>query len=89
MLRLAGELDLAGVDLFERMLETELDAGPATVALDLIDLTFMDPSGLRALVMADRRVTRAGGHLVVIRRARNDRRGRRTRRAGADADGCV
>lgn len=69
VLRLAGELDLAGVDLFERMVETELGAGPGTVALDLRELTFMDSSGLRALVMADRRVKGAGGHLVVVRPA--------------------
>jgi anti-sigma B factor antagonist len=69
VLRLIGELDLSGVDLFEKTLEAELDAerGLGLVALDLRDLSFMDSSGLRALVMADRRVRDAGRSLVVVR----------------------
>jgi anti-sigma B factor antagonist len=67
VLRLIGELDLSGVDLFERTLEAELDAEAGLVALDLSALGFMDSSGLRALVMADIRVTDAGGNLVVVR----------------------
>jgi anti-anti-sigma factor len=67
VLRLVGELDLSGVDLFERTLEAELDAEAGLVALDLSALGFMDSSGLRALVMADVRVKDAGGNLVVAR----------------------
>jgi anti-anti-sigma factor len=67
VLRLIGELDLGGVELFERTLEAELGAEGGVVALDLRDLTFMDSSGLRALVMADGRVKNAGGNLVVVR----------------------
>ena len=67
VLRLMGELDLSGVDLFERTLEAELGAEVGIVALDLRALTFMDSSGLRALVMADGRVKNAGGKLVVVR----------------------
>jgi anti-anti-sigma factor len=67
VLRLVGELDLSGVDLFERTLEGELDGEDGIVALDLRDLTFMDSSGLRALVMADRRVKNVGRSLVVVR----------------------
>ena len=67
MLRLIGELDLSGVDLFQRKLEDELDAEGSTVALDLTALTFMDSSGLRALVIADDRVKEAGKKLVVVR----------------------
>jgi anti-anti-sigma factor len=65
--QLAGELDMAGVDRFERALlggET-LDAG--TLVLDLRELTFIDSSGLRALIMADQRVRADGGRLVVVR----------------------
>jgi anti-anti-sigma factor len=67
VLRLIGELDLSGVDLFDRALDAELDAEGGIVALDLSDVTFMDSSGLRALVMADGRVRDAGGKLVVVR----------------------
>lgn len=67
VLRLIGELDLSGVELFEKTLEAELNAEGGILALDLRDLTFMDSSGLRALVMADRRVKSAGRNLVVVR----------------------
>jgi anti-anti-sigma factor len=67
VLRLIGELDLSGVNLFEQTLEAELGADGGVVALDLRELTFMDSSGLRALVMADRRVKKAGSTLVVVR----------------------
>ena len=45
VLRLIGELDLSGVELFEQTLEAEWDAEGGIVALDLRDLTFMDSSG--------------------------------------------
>ena len=63
-LRLRGELDLAGVERFERLLT---GAGPATFVLDLRGLTFIDSSGLRALIMADERVRAEGGRIIVVR----------------------
>ena len=71
VLRLIGELDLSGVDLLERAMEAELDAEDGIVALDLRDVSFMDSSGLRALVMADRRVKDAGRNLVLVRPSRS------------------
>lgn len=67
VVRLVGEFDLAGVPAFEQ----ELDRGPglheSTVVLDLRDLTFLDSSGLRALLMADRLVRADGRRFVVVR----------------------
>lgn len=67
LLRLTGELDLAGVDRFERLLTADGSPGPATVVVDLRRLTFIDSSGLRALIMADQRVREEGGRFVVVR----------------------
>jgi anti-sigma B factor antagonist len=67
MLRLTGELDLAGVDRFERLLSPDRAAGAATFVLDLRQLTFIDSSGLRAVIMADQRVRGQGGRFIVVR----------------------
>ncbi|HEX8099648.1 MAG TPA: STAS domain-containing protein [Actinomycetota bacterium] len=50
-----GELDLTNADEFSELVEGELRAG-REVVLDLSQLTFMDSSGLRALI----RVAKAG-----------------------------
>ena len=63
-LRLKGELDMAGVDRFERLLS---DPGPGTFVLDMRGLTFIDSSGLRAVIMADERVRAEGGRFIVVR----------------------
>ena len=48
-LRLVGELDLATVPVFNEALEEMAPTGRLT--LDLAELTFIDSSGLHALVM--------------------------------------
>jgi anti-sigma B factor antagonist len=67
LLRLTGELDLAGVDQFERLLNADQNAEAATFVLDMRELTFIDSSGLRAVIMADQRVRAEGGRFIVVR----------------------
>ena len=67
LLRLTGELDLAGVDRFERLLSADPTPEAATFVLDMRGLTFIDSSGLRALIMADQRVRAEGGRFIVVR----------------------
>jgi anti-anti-sigma factor len=67
LLRLTGELDLAGVDQFERLLTADQTPETATFVLDMRGLTFIDSSGLRAVIMADQRVRAEGGRFVVVR----------------------
>ncbi|HEX3294128.1 MAG TPA: STAS domain-containing protein [Solirubrobacterales bacterium] len=67
ILRLEGELDMAGVDQFERLLAADRPPEKATFVVDLRALTFIDSSGLRALIMADQRVRDGGGRFVVVR----------------------
>jgi anti-anti-sigma factor len=66
-LRLTGELDMAGVDHFERLLGSEELPQAETFILDMRGLTFIDSSGLRALIMADQRVRDEGGRFIVVR----------------------
>jgi anti-anti-sigma factor len=66
-LRLIGELDMAGVDRFERLLAPDQPADATTLILDMRELTFIDSSGLRALIMADQRVRDEGGRFIVVR----------------------
>ena len=66
-LRLRGELDMAGVNQFERMLAPDGASETATFIVDLRGLTFIDSSGLRALIMADNRVRTNGGRFIVVR----------------------
>jgi anti-anti-sigma factor len=65
-LRLKGELDMAGIEHFERLLE-EQGPGVETFVLDMRGLTFIDSSGLRALIKADQRVRAEGGRFIVVR----------------------
>lgn len=65
--RLKGELDMAGVDHFERLLAADQAPETGTFVLDLRELTFIDSSGLRAVIMADQRVRSEGGRFIVVR----------------------
>jgi anti-sigma B factor antagonist len=67
LVRLTGELDMAGVDRFERSLTSDQTPEAGTFVLDLRGLTFIDSSGLRAVIMADQRVRSEGGRFVVVR----------------------
>lgn len=67
LLRLAGEFDMAGVDRFERLLAADQTPETDTFVVDLRGLTFIDSSGLRALIMADQRVRDGGGRFVVVK----------------------
>jgi anti-anti-sigma factor len=67
VLRFAGELDMAGVDRFQKLLAKEGTSEIATFVLDMRDLSFIDSSGLRAVIMADERVRAKGGRIVVVR----------------------
>jgi anti-sigma B factor antagonist len=67
LLRLTGELDMAGIDRFERLLIADAFPEAGTFVVDMRGLTFIDSSGLRALIIADKRVRAEGGRFVVVR----------------------
>jgi len=65
-LMLFGEFDLAGIQQFEAVLGKLEAATPPIVIVDLSGLDFMDSSGLRALVMADQRASKAGRRFAIV-----------------------
>lgn len=64
---LVGELDLSTVAKVQEELRRVEEPAPPTVVLDLSRLTFLDSTGLRAIVTADERAREGGRRLVVVR----------------------
>ena len=66
VLALAGDFDLAAIDKFETSLRRVEAESPHSIVIDLSKLEFMDSSGLRALVVADRRAHSAQRRLAIV-----------------------
>ena len=65
---LRGELDMAGAPELEKALAAlEDEPDVHAIALDLSALEFMDSSGLRAVVRADRRTTETGRRFALVK----------------------
>lgn len=62
---LRGECDLTNADVLRERLLALLGSQTSCVILDLAGLTFIDSSGLTALVVADRRARELGGTIVL------------------------
>jgi anti-anti-sigma factor len=66
---LAGELDIVNAPrLDEELAGVQADVAK-TVVLDLRSVTFIDSTGLRALIAADERAREGGGRLLIVRGA--------------------
>jgi anti-sigma B factor antagonist len=66
LVRLAGEIDLAAVEAIETELLSLEERFP-TMILDLRGVTFLDSTGLRAIVSADARARKNGFELKIVR----------------------
>ncbi|HZA61119.1 MAG TPA: STAS domain-containing protein [Actinomycetota bacterium] len=64
VVRLTGELDIAGEGDFTKALQPEIERG-GDVTLDLGGLTFIDSSGVRAIIVAADRIN--GNGRIVLR----------------------
>ena len=74
VVRLVGELDLAGADLTEQALVAAYESDAERILVDIDGLEFIDSHGLRTLIRAQRlneqsgrdrlRVTRGTGHVA-------------------------
>ena len=62
----AGEIDLATVAELEEALTPSVTAADTNIAVDLTRVTFMDSTGLRALLSAHQILTPSGHRLVLI-----------------------
>jgi anti-anti-sigma factor len=63
--RLSGEVDLATADGIAAMARVAVDRAAPRLVVDLTEVTFMDSQGLRALVLAQQALARAGAELVL------------------------
>ncbi len=64
---LSGELDMAAGERFERVLQRLADGALKDVVIDLRELSFMDSTGLRMLLEADRTAREQRLRLWIIR----------------------
>lgn len=64
---LSGDLDLSTLEQLESALEASLDGNPELVVFDLRELTFLDSSGLRAMLALHASQRERGGRLVLVR----------------------
>jgi anti-sigma B factor antagonist len=67
VLRLDGELDLASVPTLERAVQDATFERTAEIVLDLRGLEFIDSTGLRAILLQDKRSTERGQTFALVR----------------------
>jgi anti-sigma B factor antagonist len=65
-LALKGELDIASFPLVEERLREVEEGRPHIIVFDLRGLRFMDSTGLRVILAADKRARRDGWKIVVV-----------------------
>lgn len=63
-IRVRGELDISSAPRLEQELLARVRSG--AVVLDLSEVTFLDSSGLRAVLIGSQEATAAGRRLVVV-----------------------
>ena len=66
VLTVGGELDLSSVGDFDAEVGHALAHRPEVFLLDLSEMTFVDSTGIRSVLYAERRATRGGTRLHII-----------------------
>jgi anti-sigma B factor antagonist len=66
VMRLAGEVDMSSADLMARQFEALTSGNTRTVILDASQVTFMDSTGLHALVEGKRVLHEAGTQIFLV-----------------------
>jgi anti-sigma B factor antagonist len=61
----AGEIDIASASQLDEALDNAMSAGHERIAVDLRRVSFMDSTGLRSLIAADRHLAELDGELAV------------------------
>lgn len=65
LLRLVGEIDLSSAHLLVDEIDDAIELGARTVVLDFAGVTFVNSTGLGAMVAATKRLRADGGDLVL------------------------
>ena len=66
-LELVGEIDLSSAHLLVDEIDAAIEAGARTVVLDFAGVSFVNSTGLGAMVAATKRLRADGGDLVLRR----------------------
>ena len=66
-LQLVGEIDLSSAHLLVAEIDAAIEAGARTVVLDFAGVSFVNSTGLGAMVAATKRLRADGGDLVLRR----------------------
>lgn len=66
VISVGGEVDLASVDKLQKSIDDVYEQGSSYLAVDLTGSTFMDSTGIKALVMADRRFKEDGRSFALV-----------------------
>jgi anti-anti-sigma factor len=68
LVTLEGELDVSGATILDpELARIAAQPGPAAVIVDLRGLEFLDSSGLRSVMLADRTMRAAARRLLLVR----------------------
>lgn len=59
-IRLSGEFDTQAAQSFDRAMDSVMMSKPAMVVIDLAEVSFIDSSGLRSLIRAQRVISVTG-----------------------------
>jgi anti-anti-sigma factor len=65
VLGLTGKFDLSGTDTLVKRITEILDSGAQHILLDFSGITYINSSGLCALIVVGKRLARSGGKLVL------------------------
>jgi len=79
-----GELDLFTAPELRSLIADLIDQGKTGLVVDLVETSFIDSSGLAALVGALKRVAAAGGRLVLVNAGSGSRLARTLTLTGLD-----
>ena len=66
VLAICGELDLASAPQLRRVIGGLMGTGARNMVIDLSEASFVDSSGMGALLWADHRLQAAGGELTAV-----------------------
>jgi anti-sigma B factor antagonist len=66
VLAVEGEIDIATAPVLRDRLQDRVQAGESTIVVDLVNVTFLDSTGLGVLVGALKACREAGGDLVLV-----------------------
>jgi anti-sigma B factor antagonist len=65
VVRVAGEVDIATAPRLASTFDAVVEAAPSQVLVELENVSFLDSSGIRVLVLAQRRLDEVGASFVI------------------------